>query len=158
MMANVGSLLKPWADWSPTNWLELHPPKSPPLPWPQAMNSSTHFFVYYGPGPNEILHSDTLEYAMDKFHLLTSPKVRNMISSFRKNNKGGGKIDHFLDMKGCAKMEYIHDRVFMGQGLTKIYLFKMLVDATRVRPPKFLYHVRLGQNREIMDNYRMSYL
>ena len=122
------------------------------------MNSSTHFFVYYGPGPNEILHSDTLEYAMDKFHLLTSPKVRNMISSFRKNNKGGGKIDHFLDMKGCAKMEYIHDRVFMGQGLTKIYLFKMLVDATRIRPPKFLYHVRLGQNREIMDNYRMSYL
>ena len=44
------------------------------------------FLIHYGPGPKEILHGDALEYVMDKFHLLSSPNVRKMISSFRGNN------------------------------------------------------------------------
>ena len=86
------------------------------------------FLIHNGHGPKEILRTDTLENVTDKFHLLSSPNARNMISSFRSNNKGSGTIDRILDMKGCAKMEYIHDSVFLGQGHEKVYLFKMLVD------------------------------
>ena len=86
------------------------------------------FRIHYGPGPKEILRGDVLENVMDKFHLLSSPNVRNMISSFWSNNKGGGKIDRILDIKGRAKREYIHVSVFAGQGHEKVYFFKMLVD------------------------------
>ena len=48
-----------------------------------ALAASKEFFdIHYGPRPKEILRGDALENVMDKFHLLSSPNVCNMISSF----------------------------------------------------------------------------
>jgi hypothetical protein len=40
---------------------------------------------------------------------------------------GKGEIDQILEMKRHAKIKFIHDSVFPGQGQKKVYLFKMLV-------------------------------
>ena len=86
------------------------------------------FLVHAGPGPKEMLRGAELDEVMDKFRMLSSPNVRNIIASFRASAKGKGEIDRILEMKKVAKMEYIHDSIFPGQGQDKVYLFKMLVD------------------------------
>ena len=59
--------------------------------------------------------------------MLSSPSIRNVISSFRSNNRGG-VIDNIMTMKRESKFEFIHDSVFPGQGKEKVYVFKMLTE------------------------------
>jgi len=68
--------------------------------------------IYNRSKPKEMLYGNALENVMNKFWLFSLPNMRNMISSFWSNNKGGGEIDQILDMKGFAKMKYIHDSIF----------------------------------------------
>jgi hypothetical protein len=86
------------------------------------------FLIHNGDGPKEMLREEALEKVMDKFQLLSSPSVRNIIATYRDKLKGAGEIDRILTMKSHAKIEFIHDSVFPGQGKDKVYLFKMLVD------------------------------
>ena len=75
-----------------------------------------------------MLRGKELEKVMDKFCFLSSPSIQNMIVTFRVEGKGKGEIDQILEMKRHAKIEFIHDNVFPGQGQEKVYFFKMLVD------------------------------
>jgi len=74
-----------------------------------------------------MLKREELEEVMDRFQYLSSPSIRNVISSFRSNNQGG-VIDNIMTMKKESKFEYIHDSVFPGQGKEKVYIFKMLIE------------------------------
>ena len=78
-----------------------------------SKESLNTYSIHYGLGPKGILRDDALEIVMDKFHLLSSSNVHNIIFSFRNNNKDGGKIDRIFDMNEHTKMEYIHYNVFM---------------------------------------------
>jgi hypothetical protein len=78
-----------------------------------------------------MLRRPELDKVMDKFCMLSSSNVRNIIASFRAGAKGKEEIDRILEMERVAKMEYIHDSIFPGQGQDKVYLFKMLVDGPR---------------------------
>ena len=102
------------------------------MPFAIALVASKNFFntlfIHCGPELKNILRDEALDYVINKFHLLSSPNVRNIIFSSWNNNKGGGEIGRILDMKGRDKMEYIHDSAFIGQAHKKIYLFTMLVD------------------------------
>jgi len=72
-----------------------------------------------------MLRGDELEEVMDRFQYLSSPNIRNVISSFHSNNRGG-IIDNIMTMKKESKFEFIHDSIFPSQGKEKIYVFKML--------------------------------
>jgi hypothetical protein len=48
------------------------------------------YLFHSNPGPKEILWRKALEDVLDKFEILSSPNVRNMISLFRSGHKGGG--------------------------------------------------------------------
>jgi len=104
---------------------------------PSATNSaivlaaSKHFLdnhlIYNRDGPKEMLEGKSLKDVMDRFQILSSPNIRNTISSFRSTSKVG-VIDSIMNMKRNLRFEYIHDSAFPGQGKEKVYLFKMLVE------------------------------
>jgi len=62
-------------------------------------------------GPKEMLQEKSLEDVMDRFQRLSSPNIRNIITSFRSIGKGG-VIDSIMNMKRNLKFENIHDSVF----------------------------------------------
>lgn len=86
------------------------------------------FLVHIGPGPEKMLRGAELDEVIDKFRMLSSPNVQNIIATFRATAKKKGEIERIFEMKKVAKMEYIHDSIFSGQGQDKVNLFKMLVD------------------------------
>lgn len=51
------------------------------------------FLIHNGVGQKEMLHGKALEKVMDKFQILNSPNVHNMIVSFQTSNKGACEID-----------------------------------------------------------------
>ena len=88
---------------------------------------TNHLFHHRNSGEKEILKGKEMEEVMDCFQMLSSPSIRNVISSFRSNNRGG-VIDNIMTMKRESKFEFIHDSVFPGQGKEKVYVFKMLTE------------------------------
>jgi hypothetical protein len=62
---------------------------------------------------------------MDKFSTLSSPNIKNLVSSFWHGNFGHGPLDNILELKENCPYDYIQDIVFPGQGFPKVYLFKM---------------------------------
>ena len=87
----------------------------------------TNHLFHHEEGEKEILKGEEMEEVMDHFHMLSSPSIRNVISSFRSNNRGG-VIDNIMTMKRESKFEFIHNSVFPGQGKEKVYVFKMLTE------------------------------
>ena len=87
----------------------------------------TNHLFHHGEGEKEILKGKEMEEVMDCFQMLSSPSIRNVISSFRSNNRGG-VIDNIMTMKRESKFEFIHNSVFPGQGKEKVYVFKMLTE------------------------------
>ena len=87
----------------------------------------TNHLFHHGEGEKKILKRDEMEEVMERFQSLSSPSIRNIISSFRSNNQGG-IIDNIMAMKKESKFEFIHDSVFPGQGKEKVYIFKMLTE------------------------------
>jgi len=85
----------------------------------------TNYLFHTGEGEKEMLKGEEMEEVMDRFQYLSSPNIRNVISSFRSNNQGG-VIDNIMTMKKESRFEYIHDSVFPNQGKDKVYIFKML--------------------------------
>ena len=61
----------------------------------------------------------------DKWAKLGSHTVLNMIAKARHFCGQGGYIDNILKLKKSSTYDYIHDRVFSGQGNDLVYLFKM---------------------------------
>jgi hypothetical protein len=68
-----------------------------------------------------------LEDVLDKFEILSSPNLRNIISSSRNNGKGGF-FNSIMSMIRHSIIEHIHSNVFPGQKKEKVYVFKMLVE------------------------------
>lgn len=63
-----------------------------------------------------MLHKKALNAAMDKFQVLGSPNIRNIIVTFRSSRVEGeeGRWTAYLHaMKRQAKIEFIHDSVFL---------------------------------------------
>ena len=89
-----------------------------------------HYLFHNGEGEKKMLKAEEMEEVMDRFQYLSSPSIRNVISSFRSNNHGG-IIDNIMTMKRESKFEFIHDSVFPGQGKEKVYMFKMLTEGPR---------------------------
>jgi hypothetical protein len=46
----------------------------------------TTYLFYNGEGKKEMLKGEEMEEVMDRFQFLSSPNIRNVISSFRSNN------------------------------------------------------------------------
>ena len=86
-----------------------------------------HYLFHNGEGKKKMLKAEEMEEVMDRFQYLSSPSIRNVISSFRSNNHRG-IIDNIMTMKRESKFEFIHDSVFPGQGKEKVYIFKMLTE------------------------------
>jgi hypothetical protein len=61
---------------------------------------------------------------MEKFRILSSPNIRNVISTFCPS-ANAGPIDSIFALKMKSPYAYIQDNVFPGQGKKKVYLFKM---------------------------------
>ena len=70
-----------------------------------------HYLFHNGEGEKKMLKPEEMEEVMDRFQYLSSPSIRNVISSFRSNNHGG-IIDNIMTMKRESKFEFIHDSVF----------------------------------------------
>ena len=85
----------------------------------------TNHLFHRGDGEKKILKGEEMEEVMDRFQMLSSPSIQNIISSFRSNNRGG-VIDNKMTMKIESKFKFKHDKVFPGQGKEKVYVFKML--------------------------------
>ena len=104
-----------------------------------------HYLFHNGEGEKKMLKPEEMEEVMDRFQYLSSPSIRNVISSFRSNNHGG-IINNIMTMKRESKFEFIHDSVFPGQGKEKVYMFKMLTEGPesgvdlvrRMQPPRDL--------------------
>ena len=86
-----------------------------------------HYLFHNGEGKKKMLKAKEMEEVMDRFQYLSSPSIRNIISSFRSNNQGG-IIDNIMTMKRESKFEFTHDNIFLGQGKEKVYIFKMLTE------------------------------
>ena len=87
----------------------------------------TNHLFHHGEGEKEILKGEEMEEVMDRFQMLSSPSIRNVISAFRSNNQGG-VIDNIMTMKRESKFAFIYDSVFPGQEKEKVYVFKMLTE------------------------------
>jgi hypothetical protein len=85
------------------------------------------YYFHSGPGPKKILWHKALEDVLDKFEILSSPNLRNIISSSRNNGKGGF-FNSIMSMIRHSIIEHIHSNVFPGQKKEKVYVFKMLVE------------------------------
>jgi hypothetical protein len=57
--------------------------------------------------------------------MLSLPNIRHTIKSFKTVTKKNGYIDSILELKRRLCHNYIQDSVFLGQGVPKVYLFKM---------------------------------
>jgi hypothetical protein len=62
---------------------------------------------------------------MDIFSTLSSSNIKNFVSSFRHGNFGHGPLDKILQSKRNHPYDYIQDSVFLGQGQSNVFLFKM---------------------------------
>ena len=85
------------------------------------------YLFHNGEGEKKMLKAEEMEEVMDRFQYLSSPSIRNVISSFHSSNHGG-IIDNIMTMKRESKFEFIHDSVFLAQGKEKVYIFKMLTE------------------------------
>jgi hypothetical protein len=70
------------------------------------------------------LRGDALVAVMEKFRILSSPNIQNVISTFCPS-VNAGPIDNIFALKMKSPYAYIQDSVFPGQGEKKVYLFKM---------------------------------
>jgi len=87
----------------------------------------TNYLFYNGEEKKQMLKEEEMEEVMDHFQYLSTPNIRNIISSFCSNNQGG-IIDNIITMKKESKFEFIHNSVFPSQGKEKVYIFKMLIE------------------------------
>ena len=85
---------------------------------------STEIFALDREGTPKPLCGESLIKVMDRFRILSSPNIRNAISTFRPT-ANGGPLDNIIKLKLKSPYAYIQDSVFPGQGKEKIYLFKM---------------------------------
>ena len=86
-----------------------------------------HYLFHNGEGEKKMLKAEEMEEVMDCFQYLSSPSIRNVISSFRSSNYGG-IIDIIMTMKRESKFKFIHNIVFLGQSKEKVYIIKMLTE------------------------------
>ena len=77
-----------------------------------------------------MLWDKALEDVLDKFEILNSPKLQNIISSSKSDGKGGF-FDSTMNMIRHSIIEHIHSNVFPGQRKEKVYIFKMFVERLR---------------------------
>ena len=74
----------------------------------------TNHLFHHGEGEKQILKGKEMEEVMDHFQMLNSPNIRNVISSFRSNNRGD-VIDNIMTMKRESKFEFIHEVSFQAK-------------------------------------------
>ncbi len=63
---------------------------------------------------------------MDKFMVLSSPNIRNLIASFKHQPRNRGYISNILTFKVNSGYYFIQDNYFIGQQIgKKVFMFKM---------------------------------
>ena len=112
----------------------------------------TNYLFHNREGEKQMLKGEELEEVMDRFQVLSSPNIRNVISSFRSNNRGG-VINNIMTMKKESKFEFIYNSVFPRQGKEKVYIFKMLTEG----PGSGVDLVRRMQTGGDLENARMMF-
>jgi len=78
-----------------------------------------------------MLYKKALDDVMDKFQVFSSLNIKNIIVSFRSIEVRGREINCLFAMKKQAKIKFIDNNVFMGQGQKKVYLFKMFFNVSK---------------------------
>jgi hypothetical protein len=68
------------------------------------------YHIYSGLEAKKMLRGKALEDVLDKFEILSSPNLRNMISLFKSSGKGGA-YDNIMAMKKYTTIEYIRSNV-----------------------------------------------
>jgi hypothetical protein len=85
------------------------------------------YLIHSSPRPKKMLWGQELEDVLDKFEHLSSPSLQNTISLSRSGGKRG-EYDSIMAMQRYTTIEYMHGNVIPGQGMDKVYVFKMLVE------------------------------
>ncbi len=68
---------------------------------------------------------------MDWFSTLFSPNIKKLVLAFKHGNSRQGQLDNIHQYKKDSRYDYIQNNVFLGQGLSKVYLFKMSIEGER---------------------------
>jgi hypothetical protein len=71
------------------------------------------YLIHNALGPKEMLLGRALENVKDKFEILSSLNLQNMISLSRSFGKRGA-FDNIMAMKRYTTIEYIHGNLFLG--------------------------------------------
>ena len=75
------------------------------------------------------LEGASMDAVLDQFETLSSPNIRNLVSSCKRFYSGGkGVMDNIMDLKESSKFVFIHENKFPGQSKGKVFVFKMSVD------------------------------
>jgi hypothetical protein len=62
---------------------------------------------------------------MDRYSTLSSPNIKNLVSSFINGNFGCGPLDNILQLKKECTYDYIQNSVLPRHGSSKVHFFKM---------------------------------
>jgi len=82
---------------------------------------------------------------MDIFSTLSSSNIKNFVSSFKYGNFGHGPLDNILQLKRNCPYDYIQDNVFLGQGQSNVFLFKMSTKSEG-NGVDLVAHMQLGED------------
>ncbi len=89
---------------------------------------SKHLLNEDGQGPMEVFKGDKLHQMTNKFFVVSSPDVWNLIVSFKHQLGNKRYVSNILVLKANNGYYYIQDSYFLGQRIrNKMFLFKMFV-------------------------------
>ncbi len=74
-----------------------------------------HLFDKDGKGQVEVFKGDKLHQVMDKFIMLSSPDVWNLVASFKYRPGNKRHVSSILTLKTNSGYYFIHDNDFLGQ-------------------------------------------
>ena len=93
-----------------------------------SKNFLSDYLIRPGSGSSN-LEGASMDAVLDQFETLSSPNIRNLVSTCKRFYSGGkGVMDNIMDLKETSKFEFIHENKFPGQSKGKVFVFKMSVD------------------------------
>jgi hypothetical protein len=79
--------------------------------------------------------------------MLSSPNIHHTIKSLKNVTKKNGYINNILELKRRLCYNYVQDNVSLGQGVPKVYLFKMSTHGL-ASGVDIVMHMQLGRDLE----------
>jgi hypothetical protein len=76
--------------------------------------------------PQKILELDEVQVIFDQCKHLTSPNIRNAVTTFRTFRRFG-VMDGIIKLRGASNLKFVQQNKFPGQGadMDKVFVFKM---------------------------------